>query len=168
MTVHAKDQTLFSVRPLDQPKALPSGDETAAGGRYTLDPGVLIPGDTLVDYLCMPREKLKEEIPSDQKIWLPGLAKRRQFAIKSAHHFREAGSREWGIRIVEGPNYMLFICGSVVFGIACLLIGCTVAWRLGDAFKGLGGAGAAFGIGSWTLKLVYDLMKDMDDKPKAS
>jgi hypothetical protein len=172
-TVHQSHPTKLMVNSLIHPMALPRKSQKGVKDRYDfLDPipgGVPIPAQTFLNFLTLPRSKIKDEIKSGQKIWLPRLAKRRYISVRSARGL-EANifEQEWGVRVIEGPSYLFFISIAVLFGISSLLVGCIVAWKLGDPYKGLGGAATAFAIGSYTLKLVYDLMKDMDTKAKSS
>jgi hypothetical protein len=101
------------VNSLSHPMALPRKSQKGVKDRYDfLGPipgGVPIPDQTFLSFLTLPRSKIKDEIKSGQKIWLPRLAKRRYISVRSARGL-EANifEQEWGIRVIEGPSYLFF------------------------------------------------------------
>lgn len=167
------DSKRLIVNVLDQPEALPRGSLKGVKDRYYfMDPllgRVPIPAESFLFYLTLPRDKIRTEIRDHQNVWLPRFAKKRYMSVKSARGLEaNVFEQEWGVRIIEGPNHWFFICTAVLFGIVCLVIGSLVGWSLREPYKGMGGASVVFGIGSYTWKLIYDLMKDMDEKVKLS
>jgi hypothetical protein len=121
------------VNSLDQPMAFPRRIQEGVADRYDfLDPipgRVPIPAHTFLNFLTLPRSKIKDEIKNEQNIWLPRLAKKRYISVKSARGLNaNVFEQEWGIRVIEGPSYLCFISIAVLFGFSCLLVGCVVAY----------------------------------------
>lgn len=144
-----------------------------AEGRYEYDlrgvsgelvGDVPIDADTFLHYLTIhPRDA-----DSNQRIFLPRFAKKCRESAKPAKGMLHEGLQfEWGVRIIEGPNYWLFVVIIVVVAIICILAGILIGWALGDTFKGLGGAGIVFGICFAALNFIYGMMKDIGERVKA-